>query len=299
MGRLVPVLALVIAAAIWGFTFPLVKDALRDIGPFEFLAIRFGIATFTYVALWPRVAREAMRVGVRAGLVTGALLAAGHAFQTAGLQLTRSTNAGFITGLYVVFTPLLAAIFLRTRLNARVLLGVGVTTAGLALLSVQIEGGQLSVNVGDMLVLLCAISYGGQIVAVGRWAPGMDARVLTLQQFAVTFLALSLMTPLEEIRAPTTSAVWIALAATAIGSSVYGIGIQTWAQQRISSVRASLIYSLEAPFAALAAYFLAGERLPLRSWSGAVLILAGMLVVELRPSPDKREAKLGSVVPDG
>jgi drug/metabolite transporter (DMT)-like permease len=288
--ELVPAAALVLAAAIWGTTFPLVKDALREIGAFEFLAIRFCIATLVYTVIWPGVARKALKVGVQGGLIAGALLAAGHGFQTTGLHLTRSTNAGFITGLYVVFTPLLAAVFLRRRPSAIVLFGVGLTTAGLALMSLRITGGHVGVNVGDLLVLLCAVSYGGQIVAVGRWAPDADARVLTLQQFAVTFVVFAAITPVEHVTVPTSRPVWIALLATAIGSSVYGIGMQTWAQKRISPTRAAVIYSSEAPFAALAAYFLADERLPSRAWLGAVLILVGMLVVEMRPTRSRAEA---------
>jgi drug/metabolite transporter (DMT)-like permease len=289
LAQLVPGLALLVAAAIWGFTFPLVKDALDDVGTLQFLAMRFGIATVTYVVLWPKVARTAARIGV-AGLVTGALLAAGHIFQTAGLELTRSTNAGFITGLYVVFTPLLATIFLRRHLSRVVLFGVVLTTAGLALMSLQTEGGRVTVNLGDMLVLLCAVAYGGQIVAVAKWAPGMDARVLTVQQFAVTFVACSLLVPAEGVTTRFTTDVWIALIATAIGSSVYGIGIQTWAQQRISPTRAAVIFSMEAPFAGLAGYLLANERLGSRAWVGAALILIGMLVVEVRPAPATMEA---------
>lgn len=289
MEQLAPIVALLGAAAIWGFTFPLVKDALNDIGTFQFLAMRFGIATVTYVALWPRLAGRAARIGI-AGLVTGGLLAGGHAFQTAGLELTRSTNAGFITGLYVVFTPLLATVFLKRRLSRLVGVGVVLTTAGLALMSVQTIGGGLSVNAGDVLVLMCAVVYGGQIVAVARWAPEMDARVLTLQQFAVTFVACSLFVPIEGYRPPTTSTVWVALIATAIGSSVYGIGVQVWAQKRISPTRAAVIYSMEAPFAGLAGYLLANERLPSRAWAGAALILLGMLVAEVSPAETTAEA---------
>lgn len=289
MHQLVPALALLLAAAIWGFTFPLVKEALRDIGTFQFLAVRFAIASLVYAVLWPRIAARSVRFGT-AGLVAGALLAAGHVFQTAGLELTRSTNAGFITGLYVVFTPLLAWIFLRRRLTAVVAAGVALTTVGLGLLSIQTVSGSVSVNLGDLLVLICAVAYGGQIVALARWAPGSDARVLTLQQFTVTTLACAVFIPFEGFGARYTTDVWIALAATAIGSSVYGIGVQVWAQKRISPTRAAVIFSMEAPFAALAAFLLADERLPSRAWAGAALILVGMLVVELRPPPGPRGA---------
>jgi drug/metabolite transporter (DMT)-like permease len=218
-------------------------------------------------------------------LIAGGLLAVGHLFQTTGLELTRSTNAGFITGLYVVFTPILAAIFLRRRISALVVVGVLLATIGLALMSLRIDGGGASINSGDLLVLVCALAYGGQIVAIARFAPSSDPRVLLIQQLAVTCVACAAVMPVQELRLPTGGVVWNALIATALGSSVFGIGVQTWAQRRISPTRAAVIFAGEAPFAALFAHILAGEVLPGQAWAGAALILAGMLVVILRPAP--------------
>lgn len=281
MTQLGPGFALLLAAATWGFTFPLVKDALTQISPFEFLAIRFVLATIILSALFPRAALKAPRIGLRGGLIVGALLALGHAFQTTGLELTTSTNAGFITGLYVVFTPIIAAIILRRRPTPLVIFGVVLTTLGLGLMSLQFDGG-LRVNVGDVLVLVCAVVYAGQIVALARFSPEADARVLTIQQLAVTAIFFVVLTPAQEITAPTGWTVWAALLATAIGSTVFGITVQTWAQARISPSRAAVIFSMEAPFAALFAFLLADERLPGHAWIGAALIMAGVLVVEIR-----------------
>ena len=289
-GQLVPGFALLTAAAIWGFTFPLVKDALDDIPTFEFLAIRFTIATIVLAAMFPRSVRTAMKTGWRAGLLAGMLLALGHAFQTLGLERTLSTNAGFITGLYVVFTPLIAAVTLRRLPHTAAVIGVVLTTAGLALMSLTFTDGVPSFNSGDLLVLVCAVLYAGQIVTLARYASEFDPIALTLQQLGVTAVFFILTAPFEQLRAPTGSDVWIALLATALGSSVYGIAVQTWAQRRISPTRAAVIFSMEAPFAALAAFLLADERLVSRAWIGAALILAGMLIVELRPArPDEKE----------
>lgn len=290
MAQLFPGLALLAAAAIWGTTFPLVKDALDHISAFEFLAIRFAIATVALAALRPSSARYVFRSSVRAGLIAGTLLALGHAFQTIGLDRTLSTNAGFITGLYVVFTPVLAAIALRRRPGALVVAGVVLTTMGLGLMSLRLEGGRASFNDGDLLVLVCAVMYAGQIVTLARYSPESDPMTLTIQQLGVTAIVCALLIPTQDVTAPTTGVVWIAVLATAFGSSVFGIGVQTWAQRRISPTRAAIIFSMEAPFAALAAYFLADERLPGRAWAGAALILAGMLIVELRPAGPKLEA---------
>lgn len=285
-----PGVALLAAAAVWGITFPLVKDALDDIAVFEFLAIRFAIATIVLSALRPRSARKVFSSSVRAGLIAGVLLALGHAFQTLGLERTLSTNAGFITGLYVVFTPLLAAVVLRRRPQLVVLLGVLLTAVGLALMSLRLDAGTFSFNTGDLLVLVCAVMYAGQIITLARYAGESDPSTLTIQQLGVSAIFFALATPLQEVRAPTTSAVWLALLMTALGSSVFGISVQTWAQRRISPTRAAVIFSMEAPFAALAAFLIAGERLASRAWVGAAMILAGMLIVELKPATTSKEA---------
>jgi drug/metabolite transporter (DMT)-like permease len=287
--QIIPGVALLAAAAIWGITFPLVKDALHDISTFEFLAIRFSIATAVLGTAWPRAARQVFRRNVRAGLIAGSLLAAGHAFQTLGLERTLSTNAGFITGLYVVFTPVLASLVLRRRPAPLALVGVVLTTAGLALMSLRFTDGGVRFNDGDLLVLVCAVIYAGQIVTLGRFAAESDSMVLTIQQLGATAIFFALVMPTQTVSVPRTGSVWIALLATALGSSVFGIGVQTWAQQRISPTRAAVIFSMEAPFAALAAYVLADERLPSRAWVGAALILTGMLIVELRPTQADRE----------
>jgi drug/metabolite transporter (DMT)-like permease len=281
---------LVFAAAIWGFTFPLVKDALGHIRPLEFLAIRFTIATVVLALIWPRVAREALRTGRKAGLIAGGLLAIGHIFQTFGLQRTLSTNAGFITGLYVVFTPLFAALVLRRRPAPIVLLGVALTVIGLGFMSLKLVNGYPQLNHGDLLVLCCAVAYAGQIVAVARYAPGMDVRVLLIQQMAVTAVALTLVMPVQPIVAPRGWVVWNALLATALGSSVFGIGVQTWAQKRVSPTRAAVIFAAEAPFAALFGRILSQEMLPGHRWLGAGLIGVGMVIVAVRRPPLPHDA---------
>jgi drug/metabolite transporter (DMT)-like permease len=281
---------LLAAAAVWGITFPLVKDALDDVSPFEFLAIRFTIATLVLCAIFPRSARAALRrTGSKAGLIAGLLLALGHAFQTIGLQHTLSSNAGFITGLYVVFTPVLAALILRRRPPGLVVFGVVLTALGLGLMSLRLTNGVASFRGGDLLVLVCAVIYAGQIVTLARYSPECDPRVLTIQQLGVTAIFFALAMPTQAITAPTTGRVWLAILMTALGSSVFGISVQTWAQAHVPPTRAAVIFSMEAPFAALAAFVLADERLATRAWIGAALILAGMLIVELRPKVSDKE----------
>jgi drug/metabolite transporter (DMT)-like permease len=289
-GHLFVEAALLTAAAVWGFTFPLVKDALHHVSPLEFLSLRFVIATAVLAAIWPRAAREALRTGRKAGLIAGGLLAIGHVFQNVGLEHTLSTNAGFITGLYVVFTPLFAAIVLRRRPAPLVVAGVVVTMTGLGFMSLRVVNGRPSIGTGDLLVLGCAVAYGGQIVAIARYAPGMDVRVLLIQQLAVAAAALTLAMPAQRIVAPAGWVVWTALLATAFGSSVFGIGVQTWGQTRVSPTRAAVIFATEAPFAALFAHVLAHEQLARRAWIGAALIGIGMVVVAVKRPPLPHDA---------
>lgn len=283
-------LILVFAAAIWGFTFPLVKDALHHIHPFEFLALRFAIATIALVAIWPRAAREALRSGRKAGLIAGGFLGLGHIFQTTGLERTLSTHAGFITGLYVVFTPLFAALVLRRRPEGVVLFAVAMTVVGMGFMSLDFSGGQLAVNRGDLLVLGCAVAYAGQIIAIARYAPEMDPRVLLIQQLAVTTVMLAVLMPTQPIVVPSGGAMWNALLACALGSSAFGIGVQTWGQRRVSPTRAAVIFASEAPFAALFAHLLAHERLPGKAWIGAALIGFGIVMVAIRRPPAPHDA---------
>ncbi len=283
-------LVLIFAASIWGFTFPLVKTALHHIGPIEFLAIRFVIATVALVLIWPKAALEALRTGRKAGLLAGGFLGLGHILQTTGLERTLSTHAGFITGLYVVFTPLLAALFLRRRPGGVVVFAVVVTVIGMALMSLNFSGGELVVNHGDLLVLGCAVAYAGQIIAIARYAPEMDPRVLLIQQLAVTAVMLLVLMPTQPIVVPSGGAVWNALLACALGSSAFGIGVQTWGQRLISPTRAAVIFASEAPFAALFAHFLAHERLPGRAWAGIALIGVSIVVVAVRRPPAPHDA---------
>src|SRR5918999_1596944 len=147
----VPALAaLVLVTAVWGVTFVQVKDAVALYPLFAFLAVRFAIASVTLAPVAARRVRGLGRRGVAAGTLLGLLLATGYALQTAGLERTSVSNAGFVTGLYVVFTPLLALVLFRLRIGAAAWVGVAVATGGLALLSGLAEGGSAE---GDLLVL--------------------------------------------------------------------------------------------------------------------------------------------------
>ena len=189
MSRRAPILALVAVTAIWGYTFVPVQEALAVYPLFAFLAVRFAISTAALAPFAWRSLRELPRAGWIAGLGAGALLAAAYGLQTAGLELTTVTSTGFITGLYVVFTPLLALAAFRTPVPAPVWVGVVLSVAGLLLLSGAPGGSWL----GNMLVLGNAVAQSLQIVAMERFAPRYDPRALTFLQMSVAFVGFAVV----------------------------------------------------------------------------------------------------------
>ena len=278
--RHVYALALVAVAAIWGVTFPVVKDAVQRVPPFEFLALRFTLAAVVMTALFGRQLRGLDREGRRAGLLAGLALFAGYAFQTVGLQYTRASNAGFVTGLFVVFAPVLAALFLRRAPGMGPAMGVVLATVGLALLSLT---NHLHVRKGDAIVLFAAISFAVQIVLLARWAPRHSPAGLTALQMWVAAVLSSLWTfSGEHLRAPH-GYVWMAVVVTGLFASAAAFLIQTAAQRHIGPTRTAVILSSEPAFAGLFGFVLLDERLTGRGWVGAALILAGMLAAELGP----------------
>lgn len=267
---------LVGATLFWGATFVIVKDAVAVVPPFEFLAIRFAVATAALWAVWRPPLRA---LAGPAPAIVGLALAAAFGLQTWGLVYTEATNAAFITGLYVVFTPVLGAMLLRRAPSVRIAVAVVLATAGLALLTLR---GSVGFTFGDLLVLLCALAWAVQIVALGRFAPGMDVRTLGVGQLAVATLVFAVLVPTDDVVAPTGAGVWFAILFTALGATAYGFGVQTWAQRYLSANRTAVVLTLEPVFGAVFGIAVAGEHLgPLR-WTGAVLILAAILVAELR-----------------
>jgi drug/metabolite transporter (DMT)-like permease len=270
-------LALIAVTAVWGLTFVQVKDAVELYPLFAFLALRFAIASATLA--WPGAAR-ARRLG-RDGWVGGAglglLLAAGYALQTAGLERTTVSSTGFITGLYVVFTPLLAFALFGTRIGAATMAGVALSTFGLALLS-GVEAGSWT---GDALVLAGSAAYSLQIVLMERHAPRHDPLGFTLVEMLAAFAGFSVVAVAAgQVEVPHGWTVWGALLVTGVFASALAFLVQTWAQQRTSATRTALAFAMEPVFAAAFGFWLAGDRLGAAGWAGAVLIMAGIVAAE-------------------
>jgi drug/metabolite transporter (DMT)-like permease len=272
-----PLLLLIAVTAVWGVTFVQVKDALELYPLFAFLAVRFAIAGAVLVVPARSRVRSLGREGMLAGVVLGVLLAAAYGFQTAGLERTTVSSTGFITGLYVVLTPLLALVLFRQSTVAVVWIGAALAVIGFALLS----GIDVGAPTGDLLVLASAFATALQILMVERYASRHDAVALTLVEMATAFLGFLLIAlALGQLAVPRGWTVWGALIVTGVFASALGYLIQVWAQRRISATRIALVFSLETVWAGFFGYLLADDRLGLPGWGGCALILAGIVVAE-------------------
>jgi drug/metabolite transporter (DMT)-like permease len=274
-------LALVGVAAIWGATFVTVKNAVEHVPVFEFLALRYALAGVVLTAAFWRQVMGLGRDGVRAGLLAGAFLFAGYSAQTIGLQYTRASNAGFVTGLFVVIAPILSTLFLRRRPSVGPIVGIALATVGLALLSLT-HG--FHVRYGDAIVLIAAVSFACHIVVLGRYSPEHSPAGLTVVQMWVAAGAAAVLSvTVEHPVAPTHPDVVWGVIITGLFAGALGFFIQTLAQRYVSPSRTALILVSEPVFAGLFGIWLLGETLSTRGWIGAGLILTGMLVAELVP----------------
>jgi len=267
-------LALALVTAVWGVTFVQVKDAVAIYPVLPFLALRFGIAS---VALAPAVSRirNLGRRGVGAAALAGALLGAGYVLQTLGLERTSVSSAGFVTGMYVVLTPLLAFVLFRLRVGAAAWAGVALAALGLAMLA-GVHGGSAP---GDLLVLAAAAVYSLQIVLMERYAPRYDPFAFTLVELLVAFGGLT-VAAVPSAAVPHGWTVWGALVVTGVFASALAFLVQTWAQRRTSATRTALVFTLEPVWAALFGYTLAGDRLGVLGWGGCAVIMGGIVLAE-------------------
>ena len=270
--------ALVGVAIVWGSTFVMVKDAVASYPLFSFLGWRFTVAVIAFVIIFPRAVRGLRRDTMGAGLLAGALLTAGYVFQTWGLQSTTASKAAFITGMFVVITPLMQTIVLRKTPRRATVVGIVASVIGLWLLSGGATGGW---NVGDTRVLLCAIAYSAHMIVLGSVGERHDVLALTLIQLATTAIVCSVIAVVREgFSVPSEQSVIVALLVTGVLASAVAFAVQTYAQRFIPPARTALILISEPAFGGLFGW-LAGDVLGARGLAGAGLILGGMAVSEL------------------
>jgi drug/metabolite transporter (DMT)-like permease len=282
-------LALTFNAIIWGFTFVLVKNALTQITPLLFLGMRFGLATLVLGAIYGRrIYRRATgpspitRSHFGAGALTGLFLFAGFLFQVLGLKTTTPAKSAFITGLCTVMVPLLAMLVYRIRPRVDEMAGVLTATLGMGLLT--LEGPIGGISRGDLLTFVGAVGFAAQIVASGHFAEKIGFEVLSVMQMTAAAIASFALAGVVEVPQVHWQplVVW-AILITGLLCTALAFTIQAWAQHHTTSTRTAVIYTLEPVVAWIASYCLAGEVLSRQAALGAVLILAGVLLVELKP----------------
>lgn len=284
-------LALLFCSFIWGATFVVVKDALSDSSVFVYLAVRFSLAAVVMGILYWRSIRALNRRTLWAGVQIGLFMFGGYAFQTTGLGFTSPSKAALITGSSVILVPLILAAFGRRRINAWIWSGALSAFAGLYLLTIPPQG-LGGMNVGDPIVFIGATMFALHVITIDRHVESHSVGALSFLQVATTAILATLALPIlnaTHVESPHLS--WtgnfiFAVLITAIGSTVIGFSFQVWAQQYTSPSHTAIFISLEPVFAALTSWIFGREHFGVRTLLGASLILAGILLAELKgPSP--------------
>ena len=276
---------LICVTAIWGSTFVVVQDAIEKYPVIPFLAIRFIVATITLASVSGRQVMTWWN-SLIAGTGIGLVLALGYLFQTLGLRYTTPTKSGLITGLCVVLVPLCDFLCFRLTPN-KVNLGVlGVSAVGMVLLTGFSPTG---LGLGDTLTLACAICFGLHISLLSYYAKKHNVRVLALGQMAAAGVLFSILWLLRPTPLPNSQNVWLAILVTGTLASAVGFTIQSYVQQRLSSIRTAVILTTEPVFAAIFGYWLSGDRLSTIQLAGGCLIVGAMLVSELLLSNESKK----------
>jgi drug/metabolite transporter (DMT)-like permease len=276
---LLAALALLGVTAAWGSTFFLTKDLLERVPVLDYLAIRFAIASVAVFVLFPRAVGRLSRESRRSAVVLGVLYGVAQILQTAGLAHTAASVSGFITGLYVVATPLFAAVLLRQRIGALTWGAVVLALAGLGVLTLS----GFSVGYGEALTFVSALLYALHIVGLGAWSNASEAMGMTIIQLVVITVVCFVATVPDGIVLPATTADWVSVVYMALVAGALAMAAQTWAQAHLPPTRSAIIMSMEPVFAAFFAVLLGGEVLTARMLLGGAMVLTAMLVVEMAP----------------
>ena len=274
----IALVALVGVTAVWGYTFLVVQDAIARMPVMDFLAWRFIVASVVMIALRPTCLRNVTRLELLRGVGLGTILGLGYIAQTYGLRYTSAAISGFITGMFVVLTPVMSWILLRHKTNRNTWLVIALATVGLALLSLN----GWSVGIGELLTLGCAVFFAIHIVGLGEWSSQYEPYAFSLLQIgAVAVISLIAATP-EGIAVPPDPGVWGVIGITGVLATAVAFFVQTWAQSLVSATRAAVVMTMEPVFAGLFAVVIGGNQLTLRTLGGAACILAAMLIINLK-----------------
>ena len=268
-------IAMISIAAVWGSSFVVMKDSLERQNVFSFLSSRFILAALLMVLYKPGVFRGLTKKFIYRGIIAGILLGGGYIFQTYGLTKTTVSNTGFITGLYLVFTPLISLIILKRHVLKIQWLAVVIATIGLFFISYN----GVTIGLGEILVLISAFIYGAHFVALGEWSDGKNTYALTFIQVVTVAALTSIFAFKDGFQIAPDSTVWIAILYTAFFATFLGFLIQTKAQSVMSATVASVLLATETPFAVFFGLYFHSDPLTLRIITGGSLVMAAMALV--------------------
>jgi drug/metabolite transporter (DMT)-like permease len=276
------VLALVCVTAVWGSTFFLIKEIVDVIPPIDFLGVRFLIAGAVIAVVRARSLFRCPRPVWIRGAVLGLVYAGAQVLQTVGLQHTHASVSGFITGMYVVLTPVVLLAVFRVRVSRRGWAAILMATVGLMVLSLR----GLDLGVGEAVTLAGSLLYAVHIVLLGHWAPRGHVLELGAIQVITVGVVCTLAALPGGVAAPQTAVQWAQMLYMALVAGLAAIVVQTWAQARMSPTAAAVVMTTEPLFAALFAVLLGGEHPTVRLIVGGSLIVGAMLVSETAPTTD-------------
>lgn len=268
--------ALISVAIIWGAAFVLMKPAIEKQPIFDFLATRFTIAVAVMILVRPSVLKLIRGDILKYGFPLGAILGAGYITQTIALQETTAAITGFLTGLYVVLTPIFAWLAIRQKIVRKVWFAVALATAGLALMSIT----GVAIELGQIWGVICAILFAVHIVGLGSWSPGRDAYALTVVQLAAAAVVCWIGALADGYQVPPSEDVWFAVLFTAVLATALAFFVQTWAQGIMDASRVAIILTSEVVFAAAISVAVGQEELTFKTMLGGSLMVAAMLLVE-------------------
>lgn len=266
---------LLATAAIWGGSFVVMKDALEKQDVYSFLATRFLIAALIMIAVRPGVFKGLTKKFVIRSVIAGCFLVGGYTFQTFGLTLTTVSNTGFITGLYLVFAPLISWLVLKRKFYRTH--GVAVFFAALGLYLIAYDG--IKIGVGETLVIISAVLWGGHIVILSEWSDGKNNYALTLIQILVSAFILMMLSIFNGYQPPPDFSVWNAIILTALFATVFAFFMQTKAQSVLTATAAAVLLAMEVPFALLFGLYFNNDPLTLRIVIGGFVIMLAMSLI--------------------
>jgi drug/metabolite transporter (DMT)-like permease len=270
--------ALLTVSAAWGFSFIVMKDAIQRQSVNNFLFTRFTLAVIVMILIRPQTIKLFNKDLLQRGGLAGIFLGLGYIAQTLGLERTGAAITGFITGLYVVLTPLIASFVLKEKITKFTWLCIAVATFGLGLLSIR----GFSVGIGEMFVLASAVLFAAHIIALSKWSSGRDVYAMTVIQLSMCAILAGLASAIEGYSLPPDSGVWGVVIFTAVFATAVAFIVQTWSQAHMSATKVAVILTMEVVFAALFAIVIGGERLTLQTAIGGILVVVAMYLIVLK-----------------